>query len=213
MQPDPEYLRRHYSSLSDDALLAIDRDELVETAQQCYDAELNTRDLPARSSVRKTVRAQVPTRSNDLSDEEVEAEGDSFETGDSPDWLDEAAEVYSVVAAPGTTAEDAASGARNVLEAADIPCHLELIETPEEKIPPTNRWRLLVPGNFHLQATSTLERDIFNHEFEAGWKTFLEVLSDDELLEVSPEVVLCGLFDRIERVTRTYEEEVARRRL
>ena len=71
----------------------------------------------------------------------------------------------------------------------------------------------MVPGNFNLQATSTLERDLFNQEFETGWKTYLEVLSDEELLAVSPETVLCGLYDRIERVTRAYEEEVARRRL
>src|SRR4029450_10339626 len=131
----------------------------------------NTRELSPVSSVRRTDRAQVPRRSDDPSDGDVEAKGNPFDAGDSPDWLDEAAEVYSVAAAPGATAEDAASGARNVLEAAGIPCHLEVIETPEEKIPPANRWQLLVPGNFHLQATSTLERDIFNQEFEAGWKT------------------------------------------
>jgi len=71
----------------------------------------------------------------------------------------------------------------------------------------------VVPGNFNMQATSTLERDLFNQEFEAGWKGYLEVLSDDELLEGSPETILCGLFDRIERVTKAYEEEVARRGL
>jgi hypothetical protein len=88
-----------------------------------------------------------------------------------------------------------------------------LTDEPEQNTPATQRWRLMVPGNSNLQATSTLERDLFNHEFENGWKTYLEVLSDDELLVVSPETVLCGLFDRIERVTRAYEDEVARRGL
>jgi len=32
MQLDPEYLRQHYASLSDEALLAVDRAELVEMA-------------------------------------------------------------------------------------------------------------------------------------------------------------------------------------
>jgi hypothetical protein len=201
MPADPDYLRRHYSSLSDEALLAVDRDDLVEMAQKFYDAELNTRKLSASG------------RSDDLSDGEVEAEDNPFDAEDSAAWLDEAAEVYSVVVSSGTTAEEAANGARSVLEAAGIPCHLELTDEPEQNTPATQRWRLLVPGNANLQATSTLERDLFNHEFENGWKTYLEVLSDDELLAVSPETVLCGLFDRIERVTRTYEEEVARRGL
>ena len=45
MPVDPEYLRAHYASLSDEALLAINREELVKTAQQCYDNELAQRDL------------------------------------------------------------------------------------------------------------------------------------------------------------------------
>jgi phosphatidylserine/phosphatidylglycerophosphate/cardiolipin synthase-like enzyme len=50
MPTDPEYLRRHYASLSDEALLAIDRTELVETAQQSYDDELERRKLPSQRS-------------------------------------------------------------------------------------------------------------------------------------------------------------------
>jgi hypothetical protein len=47
MKADLEDFRRLYSSLNDEALLAIDRDELVPTAQQVYDAELSTRGLDA----------------------------------------------------------------------------------------------------------------------------------------------------------------------
>jgi hypothetical protein len=43
MQIDPEEFRKHYASLSDDALLEINRDELVDVAQQCYDEELTSR--------------------------------------------------------------------------------------------------------------------------------------------------------------------------
>jgi len=213
MPADPEYLKRYYSSLSDEALLAVERDDLVEMAQKYYDAELKSRELVPSGNVRRTERAQASRSSEDPDGGEEATEGDLPDAEGAPDWLDEAAEVYSVVVSPGNSAEDAASGARDVLEAAGIPCHLELSETPEEKIPPTQRWRLVVPGNFNMQATSTLERDLFNQEFEAGWKGYLEVLSDDELLEGSPETILCGLFDRIERVTKAYEEEVARRGL
>ena len=53
MKADLEDFRRLYSSLNDEALLAIDRDELVPTAQQVYDAELSTRglDAPAEEEV------------------------------------------------------------------------------------------------------------------------------------------------------------------
>jgi hypothetical protein len=45
MQIDPEEFRRHYASLSDEGLLEIDRDELVDVAQQCYDEELAQRGI------------------------------------------------------------------------------------------------------------------------------------------------------------------------
>jgi hypothetical protein len=45
MPIDPEEFRRHFDSLSDEALLEIDRDELVEVAQQCYDEELAVRGI------------------------------------------------------------------------------------------------------------------------------------------------------------------------
>ena len=35
MQIDPEHLRWEYSSLSDEALLAMDREDLIELAQTC----------------------------------------------------------------------------------------------------------------------------------------------------------------------------------
>ena len=57
------------------------------------------------------------------------------------------------------------------------------------------------------------DRDILNEEFEAEWKTLLETLSDEDLRGMKPEIAFCGLFDRVERVTRAYEEEMARRRL
>jgi hypothetical protein len=58
---------------------------------------------------------------------------------------------------------------------------------------------------------SILDRDFFNQEFEEERKTHLEMLSDDELREMKPDVAFCGLFDRVERVTRAYDEEIARR--
>jgi len=45
MRIDPEDLRRHYESLSDEGLLDIDRDQLVEVAQGIYDQEIARRGL------------------------------------------------------------------------------------------------------------------------------------------------------------------------
>ena len=47
MKADLDDFRRLYSSLNDEALLALDRDELVPLAQQCYDAESAERGLIA----------------------------------------------------------------------------------------------------------------------------------------------------------------------
>ena len=49
MPTDPEYLRHHYASLSDEARLDIDRAELIESAQKSYDDELERRKLHSPS--------------------------------------------------------------------------------------------------------------------------------------------------------------------
>lgn len=45
MQINPDEVRRRFDQLSDDALLEIDRNDLVELAQQYYDAEMSKRGL------------------------------------------------------------------------------------------------------------------------------------------------------------------------
>jgi hypothetical protein len=45
MPADPEYLRQHYASFSDEGLMSIDRAKLTEVAQQYYDEELARRGL------------------------------------------------------------------------------------------------------------------------------------------------------------------------
>ena|SRR5579862_4538598 len=201
MAVDLTYLREHYASLSDQALRAIKRADLVEEAQRYYDDEVARRKLAARAA--QSIEEPSPaSETRDLDDE--------------PDWLDDASEVLSRADRPGSLPADAMVEARDALEAAGIPCHIELSEIPEAhdaSPPPTHLWRLLVPGNLNQRAIGVLDRDIFNQDFEAEWKTLLETLSDEDLREMKPEVAFCGLFDRVERVTRAYEEEIARRRL
>ena len=75
------------------------------------------------------------------------------------------------------------------------------------------RWRVLVPGKLIHRATSVIDRDIFNAEFEAQWKAHLEMLSDEELHVMEPQYAFCGLYDRLERINRAYDEELQRRGL
>ena len=139
----------------------------------------------------------------------------NLEYGNKYAWVEEGAEVYSVDSRVGSDAGVGADTARKVLEAAGIPCYLDFCEDPPEEdgAPPTHRWRVLVPGKLNMRATSILDRDIFNDEFEALWRAHLEMLSDQELSEAEPHEVFCGLIDRIERVVRAYSDEMARRGL
>ncbi len=204
MPVDLKYLREHYASLSDEALSAINRAELVTEAQQCYDQELNRRKVARPSN-------PVPTRALD---EDLEMDEELPAIGDQPLWLDEAAEIYSQYGQPGSVPADDVMEAQQTLDAAGIPCYLDLVEEEPSTAPPrTHRWRVMVPSKLNLRASSVLERDIFNSEFEAGWRTHLETLSDEELREMVPQVAYCGLFDRVERITKAYDEEIARRKL
>jgi len=216
MELDPEYLRRHYDSLSDEALLAVDRNELVEMAQMILDEEVARRVLAPRRVTRRTHAPHAIPTQMDPPDEEAEDYGEPPDAGDKPGWLEDAAEVYSFADLPGTARAADAVNAQDVLEAAGIPCYLDLAEISQEKSAapePARRWRIMVPGKLNLRATSVLEREIFNPEFEADWKTHLETLSDEELRAMNPEIAFCGLFDRIERVNRVYDEEIERRGL
>jgi hypothetical protein len=131
-----------------------------------------------------------------------------------PDWYDEGAEVYSTVIYPGRETANEAADARDVLKQAGIPCYLEIVHDPApEGSAPTQRWRLSVPGNLSLRATSVLETEIFNADFEEEWRGHLEHFTDEELDEMHPRVAFGGLFDRIERIIRLYKQERQRRGL
>ena len=142
-------------------------------------------------------------------------EAESSGLVEKPVWYEESSEAYSVDSRTLTDLGVDAETARAVLAAAGIPCYLEFCEDPPEDSgePPTHRWRVLVPGKLNMRATNILDRDIFNDEFEALWRTHLEMLSEQELREADPREIFCGLFDRVERVGRVYRDEQTRRAL
>jgi len=210
MKADPEFVREHYRALSDEELLAIDRSDLVEMAQGIYDAEVSRRALAPRGRV---PRADDP-RPAPVAANRPLAEKDVPATEGKPDWLDEAAEVYSVV--HHSYADSRAANVCQILEAAGIPCYVDMVDVnleEEQHYPAGHRWRIMVPPNLSWRAMSTIDRDISNPEFETAWKAHLESLPDGDLPAMDPQFVFCGLYDRIDRAARVYEEEMARRGL
>jgi len=177
----------------------------VDAARQVYDAELSRRDLVGKTFI-----------TSPEGDEEVELSSDGIPVTDSedPDWLDDGAEVWSCVVYPGRGPAPEAADARAALLEAGIPCHLEMQEIlPDESAArePRHQWRILVPGAHQLRATSELDREIFNQDFENEWRAHLNGFSDEELRAMHPHVAFGGLFDKVERINRAYAEELARR--
>jgi hypothetical protein len=197
MPLDAEFLRQHYAAMSDEELESVNRTDLVEAARQIYDEEVAAR-----------VSAAPPA------DEEAVAPAEPIAIDIPDNWLEDSAEAYSSYARPGTTDPSEGSvDARNALEADGIPCELELVEETDETQQLRHRWRVLVPGKLIHRATSVLDRDIFNADFEADWRTHLELLTDEELRLMEPQYAFCGLYDRLDRVTQAYSEELERRGL
>lgn len=64
MQPDRADLKRHYDSLSDEALLEINPDDLVETARECLLEELSARGLDASAEPAETEEEAAPIATN-----------------------------------------------------------------------------------------------------------------------------------------------------
>ena len=190
MRIDLDDLRRHYASLPDGALLALNRGELSDAAKPLYDEEVARRKLSP------------------------EQEDVQFDSGPEPDWLDDAA-CACAFSVRSRNSNDAATDAYAALHAAGIPCHLITSEEEPPQADPTPRYtlRLMVPLASTLHAASVLDRDIFNEEQEAEWRANFEALSDDELLALNPDILCAGLLDRIARLKKAFEEEIERRQL
>lgn len=193
MQIDREALSRHYQSLSDDELLALDRHELTEVAQQCYDDEMESRGL--------------------LLGEGEEPAGiahDDFEPGDhvAPDWLD-TAECATSFSLTGSSYAEEGKHACDVLLSAGVPCDVLLEDGTDGN---AGLLKVMVPMALHLKASAVLDKEIFNKELESAWVPHLEALSDDELRALHPDAVCAGWLDLAARYKRIYQDELARRR-
>jgi hypothetical protein len=200
LKVDPESLRQHYRSLSDEELSALKREELIEMAQECYDQEWQRRGL---------VETQESELVEGVEDYEEPSAVDEVEA----DWLQGAASVASFVSQPGGSPASDADEARLALERAGIPCQISTVEVAPSTAdqPAQYEYRAMVPGPLTLKATSILDKEIFNPQIEADWRIHLESLTDKELAALNPDVICAGLFDRIVRLKRSYNDEISRR--
>jgi len=211
MRIDPDDLRRHYQSLPDEEFSALDPDELTAEARKLYEEEL------ARRQPAETGRSEVASGGTGAAvlPEEIPDDAGRFDIDDGPepDWLEDAASACAFATSTGSADVPQALRARAVLRAVGIPCYFVLSQEEPSQAGRQERHVLsvMVPGALNLHATSVLDRYVFNEEQEADWRAHLESLSDSELHALKPEIFCAGLLDRVERLRRAYEAELARR--
>jgi hypothetical protein len=200
---DPEDLRKHYASLSDDEILQLGRDDLTPMAQKIFDAEVRRRGLDIEEAADND--ADTDTQSLPFFRSAEEAEDDEGFSD----------KTFAVTTFSGTGSGPAeAADARDALLAAGIPCEVveHEIDPSEEPLPsPYKEYRVMVPDALSLQAASVLDTAIFNGRLEADWKTQLESLSDEELSALNVDSLCAGLLDRVDRLRKLYKNEIARR--
>ena len=158
MQIDPEDFKRHYALLSDDALLEIERDELVDAARPYYDAELAERKLA------------LP----DTEQSAPSANSSGHAIGDAPGRTEDSPQLVATF----LSLEDA-NLARGLLQSADIPCSLENEYMAQRS--GNSALRLMVPASAYDRACEILDTEISEEELiaqaEAG---AAEAAEDDE---------------------------------
>jgi hypothetical protein len=188
-QIDPEHLRKHYSSLSDEAFDEIRRDELTSAAQTIYDEERSQREPESEEAPLPNIRLDPE-----------------------PDWMNDASCACSFPALPGQFNAPDADHVRDVLDAAGIPVY---VGAHQEDAPVTSRQiceiRIMIPSRSMLEAESVLDREIYNPQIEDLWKAHFETLSDKEFRELDFEALIGGLTDRIARLRQAYKEELTAR--
>jgi hypothetical protein len=191
MQITNEELGKHYASLSDGELEDIDPAELTDVARKVYELEVKKRHLAVRA-------AQQPEEEDGPEPAVGLAE---IEDEDEPEWLDSAECVCSFADA------QRAKLAQDYLLGSGVPCHVTIAAAN----PSADEYQVMIPSGLHLRAKSVLDIQLFNDIDETGVRAHLEGLSDEEFEALKPDDIYGGVRDMLERLTRVYEEESARR--
>jgi hypothetical protein len=202
MTVNPDQLHQHYASLSDEALLAIDPNDLTEIAQKYYAGEIERRGLALPQSESSD---DVNSAMEEWEEDETGVEGDD----DEPFIACAFSEIPN-----GSSAADAEDAYR-ALKKAGIPCRIEVhaIETETGNNEQQTERQVIVPAAYSLHATSVLDRDLFNPRVVSDWKTHLQSLTDDQFLRLNVDDMCAGLLDRAARLKGAYMEERRRRNL
>ena len=138
MNIDAEDFRRQYANLNDEALLEMNRDDLVPMAQQCYDVELSARGLDAPNAPEEQVAAATQNPLENL------IELASF---DNP---------------------SEATVARSILRLAEIPCALSTdLPLAGSVLNVAYEVKLYVPSEFADEAEAILDSQISDEELAA----------------------------------------------
>jgi hypothetical protein len=195
--PDTDDLRRHYASLSDEALLELDPVDLTEIARRCFAEELTRRRLTRYGTAAPGGDASVDGH------------------GGEPDWLEDAACVCAFDGGPGQQPTEQLEQAENILASANISyfVHATQEEISARSPQPRYRFELMVPAALNLRAVSLLDQHLFNPELAAEWVTHFEMLTDEELSALDLDDLTAGLLDRVERLSKAYEDEREKRGL
>ena len=203
MQIDPEDFSRHYSSLSDEALLDIEADDLVDVARERYEQELRKRKLVAYD--------------DDPGDEQPAGawdEADSATTGlaeGDDDWRE-----HAICACSFAQAQDAAAPAASAAEAdaaltaAGIPSFIDS-DPGDVNMGTRPEYRVMIPASLRLLAESVLDKEIFNAALEGDWTAHFEELSDEDLLALNADELCAGMLDRAARMKRIYAKALQHR--
>jgi hypothetical protein len=203
MRIDSSALSEFYESISDEELLALNREELTDAAQYAYDSEISRRKL-----IKFPVTAEVETCDDAL----MSFKDDTYagESADQNSLSEESACVCYFDAYPGSSAAEDAARAQVALREAKIPSQLLVRREPEKSF---DTIYLHVPPKYALHAGSILDRDLFNEKFEQEWREQIKMLSDADLKDLDPEIFCAGPLDKAARMKRAYAEEIANRKL
>jgi hypothetical protein len=158
MKTDAEDFRRLYASLNDDALLAINRDDLIPIAQQCLDEEIASRGIDVEEVVEVEETTAPAFNPEDLVEIAV---------------FDEPSE---------------ATVARSLLRIAEIPCALSTdLPLVGNMFNTTTAVKLYVPSEFADEAVTVLEAEMSEEELaaqaEAAAMVEDETVIEEEIIE------------------------------
>jgi hypothetical protein len=217
MRIDPEDLRRHYASLSDEVLLDIDRADLAPVAQGIYDREIARRRLdrpPEQDVEEEAYRRPLPVVKPGANWDFVGQPGADAGDGPPPAWLEDAACAWSALIYPTGDYAFTEAEVQTALRDAGIPNRI-VVKPPAPAPPskPLSLYCVMVPGDLATRACGVVQRKVSNRIAEDEWRSQLHSFSDEELLALNPADFWDALLDRAARMQRAYLDEMAHRKL